>query len=306
MESLFGTILYRPMGWFLNLLFDLTGNIGLAIFLLTVTVNLLLFPLSIHQQKSMAKQTALKPKLDKLREKYGDNQQKLSQEMQNLYANEGVSMTGGCLTSLLRLPFLWGVYSVIRNPLRYMLGLSTTGALNAYAATLTEAAAKKVQGDLFLMTGDGLRFITENSSAYPDIFDGINRINLNFFGLDLGVNPSIKEPSLYWLFPIFSFAMAFLSSYVMMKQNKVNNPEAAKMGGMMYFMPFVSLYIAFIVPSALGLYWGFSSIVATVIQIIINKYYGPYVTLAHNYKKTVKARKEYEKKKREARAGSRS
>ncbi|MGN1080562.1 MAG: YidC/Oxa1 family membrane protein insertase, partial [Acutalibacteraceae bacterium] len=257
MESIFGPILYRPMGWFFNLLFELTGNIGVAIFLLTLTVNVILFPLSIRQQKTMAKQTALKPKLDKLREKYADNQQKLSQEMQNLYANEGVSMTGGCLTSLLRLPFLWGIYMVIRNPLKYMLGLSTADALAAYRATLGSAAANKIQGDLYLMSGEGLNFL-KSSEAYTALVEGASRINMRLFGLDLGVTPSIKEPGVYWIFPIFAFAMAFLSTYVMMRQNKVNNPESAKMGGMMYFMPFVSLYISFIVPSALGLYWGFS------------------------------------------------
>lgn len=242
-------IINKPLGWFLKFAYDLTGSIGISILLLTLAINILLFPLSVRQQRSMAKQTALKPKLDRLREKYADNKQKLSQEMQNLYATEGVSMTGGCLTALLRLPFLYGVYAVIGNPEAYL--------------------------------GTGIDF--------------------TFLGLDLKASPQIKEPSLLWIFPLFSFAMAFLSSLVSLHQNKVNNPEAAKSGGIMYLMPFLSLYIAFVVHAALGLYWGFSSLVSMIIQIIVNKYYGPYQTLALNYKKTIKKRRQHEADKKAAR-----
>lgn len=300
--NIFDTILFRPMGWLLNWFFELTGNMGIAILLLTITVNILLFPLSVRQQRQMAKQTALKPKLDRLREKYADNQQKLSQEMQNLYTTEGVSMTGGCLTSLLRLPFLIGIYTVIRSPLKYLLGLGelATPALSAFKATLASGEAAKISGDLYLMSGKGFEFISSNE-AYASLVDAVKSLDLNFLGLNLGEQPSIREPNLLWIFPVFSFLMAFLSTMVSLQQNKKNNPEAARMGGIMYFMPFMSLYIAFIVHAALGLYWGFSSIVTTIIQVIVNKYYGPYITLAQGYKKTVNKRKDYEKKKKESR-----
>ena len=100
-----------PLLW----LHHLTGSYAAAVFLFTVVINLLLLPLRVKQQKTMAKQAALKPKLEALREKYGDNKQKFNMEMGELYQKNNVSMTGGCLVSLIQLPLLMLVYSAIQR-----------------------------------------------------------------------------------------------------------------------------------------------------------------------------------------------
>ena len=97
---------------FFNMFF---GNYSLAILIFTVVINLCLIPLNIKQQKSTAKQARLKPKLDQLKEKFGDDRMKYSTAMNELYQREGVSLAGGCLPMLIRMPILMGVYFAVRK-----------------------------------------------------------------------------------------------------------------------------------------------------------------------------------------------
>ena len=72
-----------------------------------------MIPLSIKSQKSSVQQIRLKPKLDELKKKYGDDRNKYAPETQRLYQEEGVSMSGGCLPMLIRLPIMMSIYYLI-------------------------------------------------------------------------------------------------------------------------------------------------------------------------------------------------
>ena len=103
MQSLFN-IINKPLAYVLRWLAQLFGgNFAAAVFFFTLIINVVLIPLSIRSQKSSVQQTRIKPKLDDLKKRYGDNKQKYSEAMQQLYADEGVSMSGGCLPMILRL-----------------------------------------------------------------------------------------------------------------------------------------------------------------------------------------------------------
>ena len=98
-------ILNIPLGWILkNISALFGGNFAAAVFVFTLLVNLAMIPLSIKSQKSSVQQIRLKPKLDELKKKYGDDRNKYATETQRLYQEEGVSMSGGCLPMLIRLP----------------------------------------------------------------------------------------------------------------------------------------------------------------------------------------------------------
>ena len=291
MDSIFGPIIFQPIGWFFNKLFELCGNVAPAIFLLTLTIDILMFPLQVRQQRSTAKQTALKPKLEKLREKYGNDRVKLQQETQALYAKENVSMTGGCLTSFIRLPFIWAIWRVIAKPFTYMAGAFNTPVKQAVAKLIE--GSKDSYAELKLVGSDNL-------PAALDIFD---RADFELFGLDLLSIPSIKSPALNWIFPAFAFATAMLSSVVMMKLNRRNASTAEaqqqqSMGCMMYGMPFITLIFSFSsIPAAISSYWGFSNILSMLIQIIVVHKFGPYTAIAQGYAKTVKQQQQKEAKK---------
>lgn len=104
-----------PFQYVLGFLNSITGSYAVAILIFTVVINIVLSPLNIKQQKSMAQQARLKPKLDALKEKYGDDRVKMSNAQQELYQSENISPTGGCLPLVARMVILMGIYGAVRQ-----------------------------------------------------------------------------------------------------------------------------------------------------------------------------------------------
>lgn len=102
--------LAQPLFWMLTVIHGMVGNWGLAIIGLTIIVKLLLYPLSAASFRSMAKMRKLQPEMMRLKERYGDDQQKFSQEMMNLYKKEGANPLGGCFPILLQMPVFLALY----------------------------------------------------------------------------------------------------------------------------------------------------------------------------------------------------
>lgn len=107
------TMIAAPLFWVLELVYKLTGNWGWAIIGLTVLIKAVFFPLSAASYKSMAKMKVLTPKLMKLKETYGDDKQRLNQEMMELYKKEKVNPLGGCLPILVQIPVFIALYWVL-------------------------------------------------------------------------------------------------------------------------------------------------------------------------------------------------
>ncbi len=100
----------RPLVSLLRLLYEATGNYGIAIILLTVLVKLVFFPLSNKSFRSMSAMKKLQPQMERLREQYKDDRQKLNQEMMELYKRYEVNPLGGCLPMIVQLPVFIGLY----------------------------------------------------------------------------------------------------------------------------------------------------------------------------------------------------
>ena len=152
MDALFG-IISIPMGYVLRFLAEfLGGNFALSVLVFTVLINLALIPLSIKSQKSSVQQTRIKPKLDELKARCGDDKQKYSEEMQKLYQEENVSMAGGCLPMILRLVLMLSIYSLILSPLTYMTGIEKepiTNVSTAISEKLTTLQKDKDQKETY-------------------------------------------------------------------------------------------------------------------------------------------------------------
>ena len=113
MNSIFDLI-GVPFQYVLNFFHMFTGGTyALAILVFTIVVNAAMIPLTVKQQKSMAKQARLRPKLDALQKKYGDDRVKMANAQQELYQNENISPTGGCLPMFIRMLVLMGVYRAV-------------------------------------------------------------------------------------------------------------------------------------------------------------------------------------------------
>ena len=106
-------VLCTALLWVLGVMFSLTGSWGFAIIGLTVLVKVILFPLNHRSMKSMRALSALKPEMDKLREKYKGDQQRQHEEMMRLYRDHNVNPAGGCLPMLLQMPIWIALYRAL-------------------------------------------------------------------------------------------------------------------------------------------------------------------------------------------------
>ena len=304
-------LIYTALGWVLRQIYALLGyisplfqNYALAILLFTILINLILLPINFNQQKTMAKQTALRPKLDLLKKKCNGDNQKYNQEMQALYQRENVKMMGGCLPMLIRLPFLWGVWRAISNPLSHIIVVGSDVVEQAKEYLINNVADFAGRQLAQVTELDVLHYLDELQTAMPDLYNkAAGYVNFDLFGIDLTQMPkftlnfsSLQPGQLaLWLIPLLSFATAMLSSVMSMRMQKKTNPDAASMGGLMLTMPLVSLVIAFTVPAAVGFYWACSNVVIAVIQYLLNKYYSPYTIIAKNEIAVVEALRKKEK-----------
>ena len=106
-------MLAKPIFAAMKYIHELVGNWGWSIILLTVCIKVLLYPLSAASLRSMAKMRSLQPKMESLKETYGDDRQKMSQELMALYKKEKVNPAGGCFPMLLQMPVFLSLYWVL-------------------------------------------------------------------------------------------------------------------------------------------------------------------------------------------------
>lgn len=270
-----------PMGWVLRQISTLfNGNFAWAVFVFTLLVNVLLIPLSIKSQKSSVQQARIKPKMDALKKKYGSDPKRYNEEVQKLYSQEKVSMSGGCLPLIIRLILMMGVYYAIYSPLTHIVNLDSGVIANALKAAGLEANARGAEIELIGLIQSGSN-PSLNALISPET---IKSVSFNFLGFSLTETPkfglSLSAFNINWLIPFGAFAAAMLSSVISLRLQKKTNPDAPNMAFMMLSMPILSLVIAFSMPCAVGFYWACSSLISGLIQAGVQKWYGPNVLIA--------------------------
>ena len=136
----------RPLVLLLRMLYSVTGNYGVAIILLTIMVKLVFFPLSNKSFKSMSAMKKIQPQMERLREQYKDDKQKLNQETMELYKRYKVNPLGGCIPMLVQLPVFIGLYQGLLYAIElrqapffgWILDLSQPDRLGALAIPFVE------------------------------------------------------------------------------------------------------------------------------------------------------------------------
>ena len=137
MQTLFN-IINVPLGYVMRFLANIFSNdFAAAVAVFTLLINVILIPLSIKSQKSSVQQMRIKPKLDELKKKYGDDRQKMATAQQELFQQEGVSMSGGCLPMLVRLALMMSIYWLILSPLTYIAQVDKAD-VTAVSTAITE------------------------------------------------------------------------------------------------------------------------------------------------------------------------
>jgi len=107
------TVFSKPLFWLLSNIHKVVGNWGWAILLLTILIKLLFFKLTEAQYRSMARMRKLQPRIEQLKERYGDDRQRMSQAMMEMYKTEKVNPLGGCLPILIQIPIFIALYWVL-------------------------------------------------------------------------------------------------------------------------------------------------------------------------------------------------
>lgn len=302
-----------PFGFALSLFYNLTDSYILAIVLLTVIIRLCLLPASISQQKNSAKQVRLNTKVNKIKQKYAGNQQKIQEETQALYQREGFGAANmGCAPMLIQMLVMIGLYGVIYTPLSSVLRFSAdtvtklrdvmgiaveTGKNAANASRMAEITILQKFTDFEDKISDVL-----SASEISDLVALKERFTV--FGLDLAETPQMKEPSAAWIIPILAFATAMASSLFMYFKQRKQNPEMAKnptMGCMTFMSPVMSLWFTFMFPAGVGFYWIISNIISFVQQVALSTLYSPKKVIAQQMvDETVERRSREENVKRQA------
>ncbi len=283
----------KPFAWLMVKLYEMTGNYGAAVILFALAVNLILTPFMAKSKKSMMRSTRLQPKMQELQKRHEGNPQKLNSEMQKLYHEEGVNPMSGCLWSLIPFPILIALYSVIRQPLTRMMFVAQD-----FVTVLQNYFVDK-----------GLYVIPEKANAYFEIelaklthlnWDAVqadlagkidpNLLNLDFsfLGLNLGDQPKWNffmstdwGDAAIWLPALGLFLIPFISaflSWLSMKVSNMANPQQdtqaqASMKSMSLMMPLMSIWICFIMPAAMGIYWIANSVFGMARDYILTKVY---------------------------------
>ena len=287
MFSALGNIITVPFAALLRWLYAFTGSYGISIILFGLVVKLVVLPFQMKSKRSMVRMGRLSSKQQELQKQYANNKQKFNEELQKLYQEEGINPMGGCLWSFLPLFILIPLNSVIRMPITHFMGLSqeVCDALRETAMTLgyTPTMAGSSYGAYEQL---GLsQFISQHWENFQGSYDGLINVNYSFLGLDLSKIPSeiIKEGfSFSWAFigvmliPITSAALSYLMGVLTMASN--GQKAQANMKAMNLMMPLMSLYIGFVMPAGLGIYWIANSVFAMVQEAILGKFYTKKIT----------------------------
>lgn len=281
-------ILALPFGWALSGLYELTDSYLLSIVLLTLVVRLLLLPASVSQQKNSAKQVRLNTKVNKIKQKYAGNQQKIQEETQALYQREGFGAANmGCAPMFVQLFVMLGLYEVIYSPITYVLRFSQekVTALQNALKVVVENSSKNSRGvELQILNKISSAFQGTSGVSAEDVNELVTlKDNFLIGGIDLTSKPDSSDPGLLWIIPILAFLTAMLSSIFMYMKQRKQNPEMAKnpsMGCMTFMSPVMSLVFTFMFPAGIGVYWIISNIFSFIQQVVLTYVYSPKKVIA--------------------------
>jgi len=278
----------------LNFLYNIVNNYGIAIILFTIIIKLILLPLAIKQQRTTKKTAKLQEKLKKIQFKYKNDQEKMNQEMMNLYKEENMSPFSGCLTAIIQMILLLSIFYLVRSPLTYMEKIPTDD-INKYVNQLNEDG-RNVSGPYPEI--DIIRNYEWLKEKNPEDSNA-DRINLqmNFLGLDLNKIPqqNMNDYTVYiipLLYILSSFISMKITTSMQQKQNKGKDEnlidgttgkeevkeENNEMDTLMqtnktmsWMIPIMSISIALVAPLGLALYWLVNNVLMICERLILDK-----------------------------------
>lgn len=261
-----------PLAFIIRPIYKLIGDYGVTLIIVTILIRLLTIPFTVMSQKSMAKTQLIQPEMARLQEKYKNDKNKLSIEMQKLYKKHDVNPMGGCLPLIVQMFILFGFIGVVYNPLQYIFQLSKDQIAQISQSVGAKAATYQV-------TLCGMEGVKEK---VLELVGGKIPFDFNFFGIDLTLNLKGNETDiLMWLFPVLAVVATVISGKITKIQQaqqtngKVNEQAQSMSDSMMMIMPVMTAMFTYTMPAGMSLYWfvstAFQILQQTVINNIINE-----------------------------------
>ena len=287
----FAYYILTPFTWLLQLFYDLTGSYGFALIFFAVVVKLILFPFSLKGKKSMIQMNMLSGKMQQIQRRYANDRERQNLEIQKLYEKEKVNPMGGCLWSMLPIFILLPLYAIIRQPIKYMMGLdpnqinTLVEVLNQYAPAVIDPTKnvyyQLVASNVLFENFDAV----VNNPAVAAFADNLKQLNFSFLGMALSTVPTWKiwAGPFNWntigtfLIPIISACTGVLFSVVSMKTNKLNQnqPENSQTKTtnwtMMIMSPLISLWVGYSMPAAMSVYWVSNNVLSMVQELVASR-----------------------------------
>lgn len=207
----------KPLGVLLNFLYGVVGSYGIAIILFTIVIKLVLLPLTIQQLKSTKAMNEIQPKLKELQEKYKNDKEKLNVKTMELYKEYKVNPVGGCLPLLIQLPIIFGLFSVLREPTKYIVDPVFATAVNEAFLWIPNLS----EPDLWILpilAGITTYFSMNSAGAAPVQNQTMKTMNMIFPVMILWWGRSFPAGlTLYW---VVSNAFQMAQQYFMPKAGK--------------------------------------------------------------------------------------
>ena len=295
------------LGFIMNLIFDLgITNIGVAIIIFTLVINIIMIPLTINQQKSQKLQAVIQPEIKAIQDKYkgktdNESAMKMNAETRAVYSKYGTSMAGGCLPLLIQMPILFGLYQVIYRIPAYVTSVRSVFETVATSlmqqsdyinkiSDLAKAVRLPVENNDYTIPNKVIdllyKFTPEKWTTLSETFPNMSSVletsvplikQMNsFLGIDLSVSPwqGMNNINIAWIIPILAGVTQFISTKVMTtnqpKNGEPENEMAKQMQSMNTVMPIMSVVFCFTLPAGIGIYWIASALARTVIQLLVN------------------------------------
>ena len=272
-------VLAWPLGYVMELIYNIIPNYGWDLILFTLLIRLLSIPLSLKQQKNMVRMTAFQPMIEEIQKKYKDKPEKQQEEMLRLQQDFGYNPTSGCLPMLLNFFVMFGVIGVVYEPLNRIFHISNE-LLTSAGTALTNLGIQFTN-----ITRDNLIIeqVVAGEKTITSIFSAgqLETItefskHMSFFGIDLTKVPqySLSAENLPLLvFPILAVITSFVSTWYSM--NSSGQKLQGSMKTTMYIMPLMYIFFCFTVPTAFSLYYVISNIVMVLQSAVMKKIYDP-------------------------------
>ena len=283
------------LGPLMRMLYQMIPNFAVTMIVFTVIIKLLMLPLMIKQQKSMAKMSVFTPMINEIQQKYKNNQEKMQEEMVKLQQEYGYSPTAGCLPMLVNMLVLFGMVEVVYRPVQYILGIpkdAISAACTALGIAINGAASQTGLIEAIhagLASGVDTGLTTEQLSS-------IANFNTSFLGMDMCTIPGFSF-SLIMIFPIIAAVTMCISQVLSTKMSGQQAQMQGSMKVMMLVMNLMFVTFCFNAPVGFSLYYGVSNVFQIFQSYVTYKIYSPEKFKAQ-YEAELAAKRAEKKKKR--------